>query len=35
MDSSLLILMELILIFSGCIAFAVWDIRALRQNRKS
>ncbi len=34
MDGSLLILMELLLIFGGCIAFAIWDIRALRQNRK-
>jgi len=33
MDSSLLVFMELVLIFGGCLTFAIWDIRAARQSR--
>lgn len=35
MDVSLIVLLEVLLIFGGVLAFALWEIRSVRRDRDS
>lgn len=34
MDGGLIVLIEVIIIFGGVLAFALWEIRSVRKDRK-
>lgn len=34
MDVSLIVLLEVLLIFGGVLAFALWEIRSVRRNKR-
>jgi hypothetical protein len=35
MDASLIVLLEVLLIFGGILTFALWEIRSVRRNKRS
>lgn len=35
MDGSLIVLLEVLLIFGGVLTFALWEIRSVRRNKRS